>query len=76
MQKTVWEFRKISSLPLSCYGVINKMFHSLQLLFQPLPPQRQELSSKNIFIWYRRLLMTDGLKGSGLETTSSPTIEN
>lgn len=76
MQKTVWEFRKISSLPLSCYGVINKMFHSLQLLFQPFPPQRQELSSKNIFIWHRRLIMIDASEGSGLETISSPTVEN
>lgn len=75
MHKTVWEFRKISSLPLSCYGVINEMFHSLQRFFQPLPPQGQELSSKNVFIWLSRLIMMDGLKGAGLEPISPLTMK-
>lgn len=76
MHKTAWEFRKISSLPLSCSGVINEMSQSLQLLFQPFPPQGHELSSRNIFIWLSRLIMMDGLKGAGLEPISPPTIEN
>lgn len=60
MHKTAWEFRKMSSFPLSFYGVINEMSQSLQLFFQPFPPQRRELSSRNIFIWLSRLIMMDG----------------
>lgn len=76
VQKTAWEFRKISSLPPSCYGIINEGL-ILSIFASNLPlPRAMSYHQRTFGLGVVGLAVMDGCRGAALEPISPPPVGN